>query len=657
MELQKRIIDLNKAIGHIKQARGSLKGADSPFFFIVGSGISYPPVPLAYMIVEHCKNESLKLQREHEEKLPEDPMEKYSYYFEHAYPQAKQRQTYLRTLIEGKPISKANLRLAHLISEDDFTDIIVTPNFDDFLARGLALFGKPYVVCDHPFAISRLSAAKREDIKIIQVHGSYWFYDCANLSYEIENRAKRFEDNNQNMSSYLGNILDSRSPLIVGYSGWEKDVIMSSLKRRLQNPLGTNLYWFCYRKSNVDDLPDWLKSHPDVRFVVPPLAVDQENEKSSGSAIDKSTLSGQRVFDIFIKVFGLSAPRLTREPLSFFADQLERSLLVKEDQEDESDIYLVGKVVEDIRRADRLLNEQVQHQGHNNLDIKLETVRDAWRRLSYQEVVGSVSTLLEEVALSNEQLEELKSILWNCRFGVEQENWSTALKLYENVIGIIERLEKVNTGSYPSNEELAEALIHKGIVLGYLHRSNEEIAVYDDVIGRFGESSELILKKHVAWALMNKGITLKQQGRFKDNIPVYDEIIKRYENSAELDLQEQVARAFVDKGFSFGELKQYKKQIQVYDRVIKKFVKSTELVLQERVVRALVSKGYGLGQLNRFNEAISTLDEVVKRYRDSDEPVLQEGVLRAKANKAEILARIEAMIYRSLSKHLLSAFN
>lgn len=44
-----------------------------------------------------------------------------------------------------------------------------------------------------------------------------------------------------------------------------------------------------------------------------------------------------------------------------------------------------------------------------------------------------------------------------------------------------------------------------GFTLGVLGRSEEAIAVYDDVVARFGAASELLLREGVATALANKG--------------------------------------------------------------------------------------------------------------------------------------------------------
>ena len=54
--------------------------------------------------------------------------------------------------------------------------------------------------------------------------------------------------------------------------------------------------------------------------------------------------------------------------------------------------------------------------------------------------------------------------------------------------------------------------------LGQLGRNEEAIAVYDDVVGRFGTATELPLLEEVARALVNKGVTLGQLGRNEEAI-------------------------------------------------------------------------------------------------------------------------------------------
>jgi hypothetical protein len=56
-------------------------------------------------------------------------------------------------------------------------------------------------------------------------------------------------------------------------------------------------------------------------------------------------------------------------------------------------------------------------------------------------------------------------------------------------------------------ERVANALVNKGVTLGALDRSEDEIAVYDDVLARVGTATELPLRERVANALVNKGVT------------------------------------------------------------------------------------------------------------------------------------------------------
>jgi len=57
-------------------------------------------------------------------------------------------------------------------------------------------------------------------------------------------------------------------------------------------------------------------------------------------------------------------------------------------------------------------------------------------------------------------------------------------------------------------EWVAKALVNKGITLGRLNRSEEEIRVYDDVVRRFGDAPEPALREQVAKALRLKAVIL-----------------------------------------------------------------------------------------------------------------------------------------------------
>ena len=61
----------------------------------------------------------------------------------------------------------------------------------------------------------------------------------------------------------------------------------------------------------------------------------------------------------------------------------------------------------------------------------------------------------------------------------------------------------------PLREQVAKALVNKGVALGVLDRSVEAIAVYDDVVARFGAATEDSLREPVAKAKAGKERLLK----------------------------------------------------------------------------------------------------------------------------------------------------
>jgi tetratricopeptide (TPR) repeat protein len=90
-------------------------------------------------------------------------------------------------------------------------------------------------------------------------------------------------------------------------------------------------------------------------------------------------------------------------------------------------------------------------------------------------------------------------------------------------ISIVKKLVDKYTDPLLS-ELLAAALINKGGILGELGRGDEAIAIYDDIVSRYGTASEPALRELVAKALFNKGGTLGALGRHDDAISVYDDL-------------------------------------------------------------------------------------------------------------------------------------
>lgn len=368
------VVSLREAIRNIVETRTGQTPVPNPFVFLVGAGISYPSIPLAGTIAEECE----KIARgKGVRKKPKSnlPIDQYTHWFREAFPDPTARQRYFQKLIEANGISSANFRLAHLLTEG-FTNLVITPNFDTYLSQALRLFGyRKFRVCDHPATTARMSPEIRQT-QIIHVHGTFEFYDLCNLKGEIEARARL-------MAGLLDDIFRDHVPMVIGYSGWDGDVITKALKRRLKkhSHLPYTLYWFCHK-----DCPqlDWLCSNSDVRLVLPPK---------------NRTLSAEEVLDELIREMGYKEPQLACRPIKFMAEQLRESLPREKDQPDP---YSLRSVAARIQRAGEL-----EEAEFDETDEYMERVRNFVRAAKYIEAADAIIGVPLGM-LNGPQLEELR---------------------------------------------------------------------------------------------------------------------------------------------------------------------------------------------------------------------------------------------------------
>jgi tetratricopeptide (TPR) repeat protein len=634
-------LELEQAVNQIKNACRS--SSDPPtqqrkFFFIIGAGVSLPSVPLARAITAHCKQEAeRKGSQSHQ--AEKTTSEDYSYWLQEAYPQRSDRQRYLRELIEGKPISHANLRLAHLLLDPEIANLVVTTNFDDFLSRALTLFGKPHVVCDHPNTTERIDP-ERQDVQIVHVHGSYWFYDCCNLTDEIAQRSERSHQRNQTMASLLDRILFNRSPIVVGYRGWENDVIMQALKRRLNSELPNDLYWFLYKRPNAGEspVPDWLWKHSDVKFVAPREieAAFTSSDKLQMTNLEKGNdpkspaLDAQKVFSAMIQSLGLEPPLLTKDPLQHFKEHLENSL--PQDAGGKQDPYGLQAVVAKIERA----KEKEQRQQPD----LLEPIRNALRKAHYREAAQLAQKIPLNSLEDDLQRQELIGVLQNVTSGLFDYSVEELLT-YKLIVDVYDALSP--TLQEALADIVAVALINQGITLGNLNHPKEEIKVYDNLIEHFGSYSETTFQKLIALALFNKGTALGKLNRPKEEIKVYDDLIGRFNAHSEPSIQEAVIKALGNKGVALGNLNYPKKEIAVYDDLIKRFNTRSDSFIQEAVAKALFNKGVALGNRNRQEEEIAAYNQLIERFGTNLESALQALVAKALVYKGIALRNLKRL--------------
>lgn len=622
-------------------------GGHSPFFFVVGAGISSPSIKLARQIEDECREVAIAFGRT-EEPESDDPLERYSHWLHKAYPSSKSLQDHLRRMMESSPISRANLRLAHLLQDKTLARTAFTANFDDLLSRALSLFGQPHLTCDHPQTASRMTTDWR-DIQVVQVHGSYWFYDCCNLKCEIAERSQ-----NAPMSALLDQWLREHSPLVVGYAGWDGDIIMSALRRRLDSgKFGTPIFWFCYTPGALSSLPEWLKKSSDtsnIYFVLPeepdqaPLSegkresagaplVPRQQSADSEAGDDLSNPSEPRlpafkVFEALIRKFQLASPKLTQNPVQFFADSLRTQVQTSPEEAEYPDIYGFHKVIERLELGGNLL---LEHERHSEPD-PLDSLREAVRQADYRAAIAACQKY-DLQSLPRKDLRQAMVLLWKELLSID-DNSPEKLAGYQVIADIGNRLGDPSGLGY-----VGRALINKAVVFGNLHRADEALATYDEVVRRFGNSPSPRLRGIAAHALVNKGAALLTIDKYEEAIEIYNDAVIRFGNSTEPAIQEHVARALVNRGSALANLDRKEEAVVTYDEVVHRFDDSTVPAVREQVAAALAYKGYAAGAMGRSDEAIALCDEVIRRFGNNPEPRLQQQVARAVGNRGFALGK------------------
>jgi tetratricopeptide (TPR) repeat protein len=622
-----RELPLEDAISEIEQACEGREPGDSPFFIIAGAGVSAPSVPLASQIIEECKKKAAEYNRG-AEPAPGTTMATYSYWLGRAYPQSIQRQEYFKELIKDKPISHANFRLAHLLGERRLATLVVTPNFDDFLSRALTLFGDAHIVCDHPNTVERINPESNE-IQIVHVHGTYWFYDCCNLWGEIEDRTEDTRERSATMVSLLDNIVSRRSAIVIGYSGWEGDVIMTALERRLTSGLPYNLYWFCHRRNALDVVPSFLRRHRDVCFVLPsfyseePVPVVGLDSKLPPLPKDaEPVLTAQSTLDKLVRAFTRGAPALTLNPIGFLADQLLKSFPPDFPEKTEEDIYDLRDVIRRLERVRKTGAEKVSPIEH-----RIELVRDAVRRSAYREALEIIDSIdLQLVEL--EQCKVLMDLTLSAAFGLDDDS-DEELAAYDTVLQLGNRHDLDDPEGLLSRERVAMAFFNKALILRRLGRNDDAVKTLDSLVQRFGDATETTLREQVAAALLSLGNILRKIGRNDESVRAYDEVARQFKDATEVAFRERVARALTGKGLTLGDMGRSEDEVALYDEVERRFGDAVDLQLRDAVARALFNKSFVQYETGDTEGAERTIDDIIRRYDNAPEPALREAVARA----------------------------
>ena len=664
----------------------------SPFFFLIGAGVSVPQVPLARDIIRHCK----KLCGVTDEQAGGNLLEEYSYWLDQAYNAPELRQDYFRRLIEGRPIPAAQFRLAHLLLSEGmrqpFTNLVVTTNFDNFLTRALSLFGREYVLCDSPMTAPRLVLSNPDVLQIVHVHGSHQFYDIRNLSEEISETAAASEDTSATMSSLLESLLRDRSPIVVGYGGWDGDVFMKALRRRLRGgTLPHPMYWCCYEHGSWRSLPTWLRANLNVRFIEPDpapisnITASVESDAATAAVLseadlsDRNVLSGQAVFDGLIQGLSLPEPALTRNPVAFFADHLNHSLPTEE-ADSSRDPYRIRSTIDEMRAAAEWVHQY--RQQRSAVQQQLQGLREHLRAAKYVDAIAPALgiavddlsdgerrdllemalEIVESSAFSDALTEETLSMLRR----IQEIGAGVALvpamvrrvavtrKLIIKNLAVLERWDEAGRelrefidyakGTADSDIVVAAATLINSIGAAYMTSAPDEAArAFELNAADFGHLSDEKLQPLLASALGARASIAFTQSDTVHALELTDQFLSRYSSLPDTLVQHLVANLLSWKAESLQEGGRSDEALGLYDEILARFDDPADPVKRGRLSRVLLNKGSLLGKLGRHREAIRAYDDLLQRFKDVIDLNIRENVLNALVRKGAALRKLDQL--------------
>ena len=190
---------------------------------------------------------------------------------------------------------------------------------------------------------------------------------------------------------------------------------------------------------------------------------------------------------------------------------------------------------------------------------------------------------------------------------------------------LLERTSKAANVEGKSDAQVAQALNIAGLDLFFVKkRPAEAVVKHDEVVARFGNSSEFKVRTQVARAMGNKAARLGAMNRHQEAITTDNELLAHFGNASEPEIRTWVVSAMINKGVNLTKMNRTQEGFAVFDEVTARFGEAPEPEPREQAAKAMFLKGRTLSELNRTQEAIAVYDELIARFGKVSEPGMQD---------------------------------
>ena len=182
---------------------------------------------------------------------------------------------------------------------------------------------------------------------------------------------------------------------------------------------------------------------------------------------------------------------------------------------------------------------------------------------------------------------------------------------------------------------IALALLVKGRALGWLERRAEEIAAYDDLLGRYLEDDAPALRPANGTAIAAKMVALGATGNFELALRTFSDLDSRFGGDDLPAVRAQVAMALCATGLVYQQMGRHQEALAAWDQVIVRYG-GKGAHFDVPIAGALVGKAFLLARTGEAALTLAVIADIVRRFGDSTETEISRTVAKAIALRADL---------------------
>lgn len=175
----------------------------------------------------------------------------------------------------------------------------------------------------------------------------------------------------------------------------------------------------------------------------------------------------------------------------------------------------------------------------------------------------------------------------------------------------------------PTRAAEASARVTEARELASENRTNEAIAIYDDVVQRFGDENHAeyaSVKFSILIALISRGAAQNDANKIQDAIASYEEADRRFGDDTNRGTRDLICTALYYRTLCLKALARHAEEVTAIEELDKRYGTESSRDISEMVTAALVNRAYTLGVLNRLAEQALAYDQFVQRFESDPSP-------------------------------------